>query len=426
MKSDEEVRGLVDHLFRQEYSRLVATLTRAFGLGGLQVSEDIVQETLVAAMHYWSVRGVPENPSAWLMQVAKNKAINHIKRRRRENRVHGELSREAGPFTEVSAFLESDIEDNMLRMVFACCHPELPEESQIGLILKTLCGLGSTEAARALLVTQDAFDKRIYRAKRQIRRLGIRFEIPDDAQLTDRLDIVCKCLYLLFNEGYSTTGSEELVRRDLCGEAMRLCRLVIQRYPDAQPIYALLALMFFHAARFDTRISSDGSLVVLRDQDRSAWDQELIQQGLYYLSESAAGDELSRYHLEASIAAQHCMSPSYDETNWRFIRMLYEQLDAKVENPIVKLNLAIVARELEGSVTADELLSELETDRTLQRYPLFHATRGEVCLDLGKTKEAAMHLQRALEVTTSAIEREFLGRKLDEISQARRSRTPPE
>ena len=412
---DRDVHGLVDHLFRQEYAKLVATLTRIFGLSGLAVAEDLVQETLVAAMHYWSLRGVPDNPPAWLMQVAKNKALNRLKADRRKQSAHRRWAFDDEDVAHVDAFLASEIEDNMLRMVFACCHPGLSEQNQIGLILKTLCGFGSREAARALLTSEEAFNKRLYRAKLEIHSLGIDFEIPDRAALASRIGTVNKCLYLLFNEGYCTSGSEDLIRRDLCDEAMRLCALMTNRYPAEKSVWALLSLMCFHAARFDTRVAADGSLVVLDDQDRKAWDQSMIRRGLWALSESAGGDRLGRYHLEASIAAQHCTAPSFEQTNWRFILTLYEQLYEITRSPIVQLNIAIVTCQLDGAAAALATLEPLADSRQLKRYPLYHATLGELCRRQGEHDRARAHLSRALALTESTAERAFLQAKLDTL-----------
>jgi RNA polymerase sigma factor (sigma-70 family) len=407
-----EVERLVEHLFREQYGKMVAVLTSVFGLSQLGIAEELVQETLIAAMHHWSVREVPDEPRAWLMTVAKNKALNWLKRADTERRIYGVLGDGPTQCEPEQVFLRTDVEDSTLRMIFACCHPDIDESDQLALILKTLGGFGSKEIARALLIGEDAINKRLYRAKQHIKTHGIELEAPGGADLESRLATVCRSLYLLFNEGYLPTEGEEAIRRDLCHEAMRLTSLLARRFPEQPAVHALLALMCFHSARFDSRIDDRGALVLLEEQDRSVWDRSLIARGLVHLSDSARGDQLTTFHLEASIAAQHCTAQSFKETNWRFIHELYQQLYELRPHPLIRLNLAIVVSQVEGIATALTQLERLTSERSLARYPLLHATIGEFARRAGDERRAVEALSRALEMTTSPRQRDVLRAKL--------------
>lgn len=407
-----EVGKLVDHLFRHQYGRLVSVLTSAFGFKHLGVAEDLVQDTLLAAMHHWSLQGVPELPEAWLMRVAKNKALNLLKQDTNRTRLL-----EANPPLDLAAnapeaLLNSDIDDSQLSMMFACCHPAIALENQLALVLKTLCGFGSKEVARALLISADAVNKRLYRAKRQIVTQGIELEAPGGADLPPRLEAVCTCLYLLYNEGYKTTASPDVIRKDLCFEAMRLTRLLVLRFEDEPGLKALLSLMCLHTARFDSRMDENGALVLFREQDRSRWDQELIQKGLAYLAESAHGDTLSPYHIEASVAAQHSLSKSFEATNWRFIRQLYEKLLELRPSPLVELNLAIVIGQMDGSEAALERIQAIVKGGRLRDYPLLHASLGALLGEAGRSREAIDALERALALTEASPERDLLEHRI--------------
>ncbi len=411
-----EVADVVDHLFRREYGRIVAVLTSRLGLDNLDAAEDLVQETLAAAVHHWAVNGVPDAPAAWLMQVAKNKAVNLLKSGARRKALHRRFPELVDSMPPAEVFLRTDIEDSVLRLIFTCCHPELSQESQLALTLTTLLGFGPEEVARALLVSEDAVKKRIYRAKRDMRERRIPFEVPGGRALDERLEMVLTTLYVTYTEGYSTTVDESWIRKDLCLEAMRLARLLADRFRDRPAISALLALMCFHTARFDSRLDAEGGVVLLADQDRSQWDRELIQLGFEYLTDSARGEHLTHYHLEASIAAQHCSAASFAETDWRAIQRFYEKLDEIAPNPLVRLNLAIVVSEVSGAEAGLAELENLKNDKRLARYPLMHATLGELCRRTGRRREAREHIQEALKWAQSARERALLETKLRELS----------
>lgn len=376
---------------------MVAVLTNIFRFENLEIAEDIVQETLLAAYRTWSYGALPERPAAWLMAVAKNKALNVLKSDRRKSAAHRRLSHEVEESFETNLFGEASVDESMLRLIFACCHPAISAKDQIALILKTLCGFASYEVARALLITEETVNKRLYRAKVRIQEQQIVLEIPDGVRLEERLDVVCTSVYLLFNEGYAASQSQDLIRKELCFEAMRLCRLLVARFPEQPRVPALMALMCLHAARFDSRVDPQGGLVLLEDQDRSKWDSEMIQIGLDHLFRSARGYELSVYHLEASIAAQHCLAESFEQTDWPAIRRLYDALYQLKPSPLVRLSLAIVLGHIEGPRAALIALDELSHTSEIAQHPLLHAALGVVAQEVGDTQAAQHHFTNGLQ-----------------------------
>jgi RNA polymerase sigma-70 factor (ECF subfamily) len=300
-------------------------------------------------------------------------------------------------------------------MIFTCCHPDLPAESQIALTLKTLCGFGNSEIERALLTSEANVKKRIARAKRKFADAEINFEVPAGEALKARLNSVHTVLYLLFNEGYSSSQPHELIRRDLCEEAIRLCLLLYEHPSSTNPeTAALLALMLLHASRFDARLDADGNMLLLEEQDRTRWNRDLIARGLHYLSESASGDHLSRYHVEAAIAAQHSLAPSFAETDWPTILKLYDDLIRIHPSPIHELNRAIVIAQVSGPDAGINAIQKIEASETLEDFHLLHATLGEFHRRAGRSEEARHCFNRAMECTVSPSERRLLQRKLRE------------
>jgi RNA polymerase sigma-70 factor (ECF subfamily) len=414
-----DARILVDHLFRQEAGRMVAILTRLFGIHNLELAEDVLQDTLHQALKDWCLCGIPDNPAGWLMVVAKRKAINIIRRERHLRNFATDMdhllkSGWTACYTMDHIFLEDEIKDSQLRMVFTCCHPALPAEAQIALTLKTLCGFSIYEIAAALLTTESNINKRLYRAKEKIRQEKIDFSVPSGQDLFGRLDAVLLVIYLLFNEGYNSAGDNQAIRKDMCLEAIRLAMLltgkpIINDYPQ---IYALLALMCFHAARFDTRIDNEGCLIILEDQDRNLWNKELITQGVQFLSRSAFGVTATAYHLEAAIAAEHCLAANFPETNWTKIHNYYTVLERLKPSSVIKLNLAIVAGKKDGPQAAIAALHELEKLKTLEGYYLFYASLGEFYAQTGQKTAAIGYFMHAKTLTKSAATKEVLKRKI--------------
>jgi RNA polymerase sigma-70 factor (ECF subfamily) len=418
-EAPKNVGKLVDHLFRHQYGKMVAVLSAKFGFRNLQVAEDLVTETLMAAFQTWPHRGIPEVPEAWLMQVAKNKALNLIKHEKRKGQAHQRILEESPALLEDNpeATFEREIADSQLRMIFACCHPNIPAADQLTLVLKILCGFGVDEVARALLIGKDAAEKRLARAKAAIREHGIELEAPGGDALLERKGRVLHSLYLVFNEGYSATSGDVPIQRDLCDEALRLLAIFLETFAEDREALALMALMHFHAARFDARMDHDGAVVILQNQDRNLWDQTRIRLGLHHLMASARGDEVSAFHLEASIAAQHCMAPTFADTNWAFVGELYQRLHQLTGNPIHRLNLAIVKSEVQGPKAAVAELEELKKERKLKRYPLFFATLGELYRRVGDSAKAAENFNLAIRHATSESERDFFNHKIESLAK---------
>ena len=419
MSPTGSVQTLVDHLFRQEAGRMVAILTRLFGMHNLEMAEDILQDTFHQALKDWSAGQVPDNPSGWLMVVAKRKAINAVRRERLQRSFAKDMdallkSEWTTAYTMDQVFLEDEIRDSQLRMIFTCCHPSLPMEGQLALTLKTLCGFGVPEIAAAMLTTESNVNKRLYRAKEKIRNEEIPFSVPAGQHLLPRLDAVLLVIYLLFNEGYNSSGENAVIRHDLCLEAMRLAMLLTEKPVTSgyRPVYALLALLCFHSARFDARMDTNNSLIVLEEQDRSRWNRDLISQGLQFLAQSTGGDQITAYHLEAAIAGEHCLAPDFASTNWTRIYHYYVELERLKPSSVIRLNLALVIGKKDGPEAALRLLHQLENNRALDGYYLLHASLGEFYHELGLREEARTCFRRARELTKSPAIRDVLEKKI--------------
>jgi RNA polymerase sigma factor (sigma-70 family) len=411
----EPVAPLVEHFFRHEAGRLVSVLTRVFGWRRFDLVEDMVQATLLDALDSWRIRGAPDNPSAWIHRAAKNKILDALRRDQIGERAlsHWAATRPAREESIGELFLDSEIEDSQLRMIFACCHPHLSREDQIALTLKALGGFGNSEIARALLIGEEAVKKRLQRATRDLVEHGVALDPPDPAELPGRLDAVHQALYLLFNEGYSSTTGERAIRADLCEEAARLCHLLCsQRRFSTPTTRALLALMLFHAARLDARLDHRGSVLLMEEQDRGKWDHRLIRRAQELLHESAEGTEISTFHLEAAIACHHSTTPSYAETDWPAILKLYDALLSIHRSPIYLLNRAIVLAQIEGPNAGIEALDEVGHDPAFQRYHLFDATLGELHRRAGDMARARRHFEAARAKTSSPFDRELIDRRL--------------
>jgi RNA polymerase sigma-70 factor (ECF subfamily) len=411
----EMVAPLVEHFFRHEAGRLVSVLTRIFGWRNFDLVEDMVQATLLEALESWQVRGVPDNPSGWVHRVAKNRILDALRRNQIGQRVLGEWAATRPSQEEQldEQFLDSEIEDSQLRMMFACCHPRLARENQLALTLKALCGFGNSEIARALLVSEEAVKKRLQRATRELTDHQVELDAPPAGELAERLDSVHQVLYLLFNEGYSATEGDQAIRTDLCEEAARLCHLLCSHRRFRTPAtHALMALMLFHAARLESRLDPHGSLLLMEEQDRSKWDQRLIRRAQEFLDQSAEGTAISAYHLEAAIAYHHCTAKSYAETDWPAILRLYDALLSLHRSPVYVLNRAIVVAQIDGPRAGIQALVESGQDPALRHYHLFDATLGEFYRRAGDLAQARRHLEAARRKTNSPFERELIDRRL--------------
>ncbi len=407
---------LVEHFFRHESGRLVSSLARVFGLRNLDLVEDMVQSSLAEALHGWRVQGVPDNPSAWMHRVARNKVVDALRNRDTLLRVAPSWARLRPATTEPEIdelFLDSEIEDSQLRMIFACCHPALARENQIALTLKSLCGFSNLEIARGLLVTEETAKKRIQRARQQLVEQRVDLSVPSIDELAGRLDSVHQCLYLLFNQGYAASSGDAVIRLDLCEEAARLCHLLCGHAHCRSPAtFALLALMLFHAARFEARTDAEGRLLLLEDQDRAQWNQDLIARARWFLDQSAEGTTITTFHLEAGIAMLHSTAPSFAQTQWTAILGLYDRLVSMQPSAIYQLNRAIVLAHLEGPAAGIRVVESLAGDPSLRHYHLVDATLGEFYRRTGDMARARQHLERARDATQSACERELLERRL--------------
>jgi RNA polymerase sigma-70 factor (ECF subfamily) len=413
-----EVARIVDHLFRREAGRLVAILTRRFGVAHLPLAEDVVQDALVKAMQVWPYTGVPQHPTAWLIQTAKNRALDHTRRTRVWRDKHDKLLPLVedclqGSLSATAPQFEDEIHDAQLRMMFVCSHPGLPPEAQVALILKVLCGFGEREIAAAFLATEDAVAKRLVRARCFLREAGVAVELPPAAELAPRVATVQQALYLLFNEGYKASHGDTLLRADLCAEAIRLGELLVAHpLGDRAATHALLALMHLNAARLPARQDEAGNILLLAGQDRTKWDRENIRLGLAHLDASRGGDEAGRFHLEAGIAACHCLAPDYAATNWAHILGLYDRLLALDRSPVVALNRAVALARVRGPAAGLRALEEMAGRHLLKNYHLLHAVAGSLWLESGDRARAAAAFRRAHELAPTAAERDFLARQL--------------
>jgi len=397
---------------------MVAVLTRIFGFHNLALAEDVVQDAFCRATEVWAFRGVPENPSAWLMAAAKNRALD-VLRRERTARTHepelGRLLQSEWTLVPVvkDMFTEDAINDEQLRMMFCCCHPRLPGEVQVMLILHILCGFSVHEVASAFVTSYTAVEKRIPRAKKVLAGSKRLFDTGSSAEFFARLPAVQRALYLLFNEGYHGASAESAIRIELCDEAMRLAALLLEEPFGATPAsYALSALMCLNKARLTARLDASGKLNSLFDQDRSLWDQSLVAEGLQLLELSAKGSDLTEYHIEAAIAAVHATAPSIQDTNWDKIVSLYDALMGIRPSPIVALNRAIAIGQRDG---AERGLAELRTiadSERLVNYPFYHAALGEFELRSDRPDTAREHFSAALKLSRNPMERQFFERRL--------------
>jgi len=415
-----EISRLADHLFRDEAGKLISVLTGIFGINRLQLAEDVVQESLVRALRTWPYAGIPQNPAAWLTQTAKNLALDLI---RREKLFHDKEPQiiafmEQWPSDSMagkSPIFESEIRDGRLRLMFACCHPALSPEDQTALALKTLCAFSANEIANAFLTTEAAIAKRLTRAKQKIRDEHIPFEIPAGVELSRRLDAVSQTLYLLFNEGYKASSGDDLIKEDLCQEAIRLGALLAEHPAGNQPrIHALVALMLLNAARLPARMDSEGNILRLKEQDRSTWNQAMIARGIKHLSESAVGEELSAYHLQAGIAACHCVASDYESTDWRKILSLYDLLMELDGSPVIALNRAVAVANVDGPQAGIEAVEAIHNGSQLKSYYLLYAVLGEFEKQLNNFQAAIDNFRKALELTELTSEQLFLSKRLQD------------
>jgi RNA polymerase sigma-70 factor (ECF subfamily) len=408
---------LLEHLFRRQAGRMVSHLARLLGPAQLGLAEEAVQETMLRALQMWPSQGPPENPEAWLFRVAHNIAIDVVRRdqilREKTDAIVADLTRSAtNPPGEPG--IEDQLRDDELRMIFLCCHPDIPRDSSVALSLKTVGGFSVREIARAFLADDAAIAQRLVRTKQQIRETGLTFDTPGPAEMERRMDAVLDVIYFIFNEGYTAHEGDDLIRLDLCQEALRLGRLIADTSLAQPRLHALVALMALQAARAEARVDSMGNLVLLEEQDRSRWDQSLISLGFHHFDRSMSGDHVSQYHVEAAIAATHARAAATGSIDWPLILQLYDQLLGVNPSPVVALNRAVAVSKVDGPAAALGVIEPIEADPKLRHYYLLLAIRGHLLLELGRRTEAAEYFCSALECRCSEPERRFLRRKLGE------------
>lgn len=420
MTQSYDINNLTDHLFRHEAGKMVSVLTKIFGTENLETAEDVVQQTFIDAINVWKLKGIPGNPSGWLFRVAKNKAIDVIRRNKHSVRFDfndDEKILLTSEYTLVpimeNLWKEELVKDDLLRMMFACCHPAISHENQMTLILKTLCGFSTAEIAKAFLTTEDTISKRLYRTKEFFRQNRVPFVIPSVDELKNRTDTVLNAIYLLFNEGYNSTHAEQLIRKDLIEEAIMLCRLLADNEHTQLPaVFALMALMCFHWARSESRLTNEGEIILLPYQDRSKWNYELISLGNDYMNKAAFGNEVSSYHLEAAIAFEHCAAETFEQTNWKRIVELYEWLSKISSSPVIGLNRAVAILQTEGASAALHVLEQIPDKKKVESFYLYHSLLGEIYMQLHNSAKAKKYFERAIQQTQSQVEKKLLQNKI--------------
>lgn len=412
---EQEAHVLVADLFRHQAGKIVAALVRVFGARNLDLAEDVVQDALIKALQQWPFKGIPENPAGWLTLVARNRALDLLRRESSLTYKVAQLELALSSSNKTVGLGESQMDDQ-LALILMCSHPALALECRIALTLKTACGFSTKEIARAFLTPETTIAQRLVRAKRQIRELGIVIEPPTEDDLGKRLESILRVIYLVFNEGYGAARGDDLVRSDLCGEAIRLGRLLLQHQPQLPAVHALLALMLLQAARLPARTQHDGTLAILERQDRSLWDKGLIATGLRHFGCSAAGDTITTYHLQAEIAAIHATSETDADTQWASIVARYDQLYQLEPTPIVALNGAIARSRWLGPEAGLSALKEISSHPALRNYHLLPAVSAELWKQTGDFARAAEAYRAALACECSEPERRFLGTQLNAVS----------
>jgi RNA polymerase sigma-70 factor (ECF subfamily) len=421
-QSSAPAAQLVENFFRHETGRLHGALIRLLGPQNLALAEDVAQEAMLRALRNWSMGGIPANPSAWITRVAMNLAKDALRHQRmsatKEPAIIAYLDQTLAAST-LGKESDHEIRDDALRLMFVCAHPAIATDAQVVLALKVLCGFSTGEIARAFLTSEAAIEKQLARTRQRIQEAGVGFEIPEGEDLAPRLNGVLAALYLLFNEGYKASAGDQLLRVELCREAIRLASLLVAHPAGGAPrSHALLALMLLSSARFPARQDEQGDLLRLDDQDRSQWDQSLVDEGLMHLAAAAQGDDVSDYHLQAGIAACHCLAPDSDSTDWERILRHYDQLHRRNPSPIVALNRAVAVAHVHGAQAGLDAIGEIPRRDRIESYHLFHAVVGELQQQLGEHRAAAESFRRALQLVEVGPEQHHLARMLERSTES--------
>lgn len=425
IKDTENINLLVDHLFRHESGKMISVLTKVLGTGNIALSEDMVQEAMLEAINQWEYKGVPDNPAGWLYNVAKYKAVNFIKREKTKQKYSSELLNllqpefSEGP-TDIHLFSEQEVADDQLRMMFTCCHPSISTDSQIALTLKTLCGFSIPEIANAFLTNGENINKRLVRARQIIRENKVDFEVPFGNDFSNRLNAVLETIYLLFNEGYNSSSGNDIIRFELCEEAIHLAQLIAgnSKITVKSDVYALLSLMLLNASRFKARVNEQGEITDMAKQNRNLWNKDFIRKGIEYLDKSVESNRISKYQVLAAISAHHCTASGDETTDWENILALYQNLSQIDNSPIVLLNKAVAVSKVLGVEKATDDLLALSGDSLLNNYPHYYSTIAELYLQQKKNARAAHFFQKAISFSNNKKEIDYLADKLSSCKQS--------
>lgn len=404
---------LIDHLFRHQYGILVAILTRSYGLHELEMIEDVVQDTFIKALAAWR-SGIPDNPEAWLTRVAKNRAIDVLRKTSSDTKreVNYSNAYDSAENMNQEIILENEIHDSQLRMIFTACHPILKPKEQITFALKTISGFSIKEIAASLLTKEETIKKNISRSRKVFRDKDIQFEIPQGHDLVDRIQSVHDVLYLIFNEGFHSTKKDMLLQKDLCFEAMRLCKILMQKSFLTQPdTKALFALMCFHAARLDSKMGANGEMIPISNQDRSLWHNQLIRLGNQSMIEAVEADHFSSFHYEAAIAAEHLKAPSFEATDWDQILLWYNRLIEVNPNDLTRLNMAVVLFKLDKLEDFEKLIKQINPQKLEQRIYLYYTLLSDYYVKIGDPKRGLSSLRQAINLVRNESEHQFLLKK---------------